>query len=143
MRFFLPVSPVAKGRPRFDTRGKKPRAYTPAKTRKNESALALLASAYRPDMLFCGSLAVIFDFVFEVPTRKRRGVVKPEVQYYGKKHVRKPDADNLAKTVLDALEKTGQWFLNDSQVAELHVLKRYQSKGEPYGIWIDIEAHDS
>jgi Holliday junction resolvase RusA-like endonuclease len=41
------------------------------------------------------------------------------------RHTSKPDADNLAKAVLDCLTQTGLWWHDDAQVAELRVLKEY------------------
>ena len=40
-------------------------------------------------------------------------------------HTNKPDADNLAKAVLDALTQLGKFWRDDSQVARLVVRKHY------------------
>jgi Holliday junction resolvase RusA-like endonuclease len=51
-------------------------------------------------------------------------------------HVRKPDADNAIKAILDTLTKCGFWT-DDSQVCDLNIHKRY---GTAPGIWIAIKS---
>ena len=43
LRFTIPGDPVGKGRPRIDTRGKRPRTFTPDRTVAYEHAVAGLA----------------------------------------------------------------------------------------------------
>jgi len=50
----------------------------------------------------------------------------------------RPDLDNLAKAVLDALE--GLAFDNDSQVVGLDLRKLYPGKGDPPGVLIQAIA---
>lgn len=51
-------------------------------------------------------------------------------------HTGKPDADNLAKAVMDALTQCGWFWVDDAQVAALTVVKGF---GEPTpGAWIEI-----
>ena len=53
----------------------------------------------------------------------------------------RPDLDNLAKAVLDALE--GLAYDNDSQVIALDLRKLYPGKSEPPGVLIQaIEWED-
>lgn len=52
----------------------------------------------------------------------------------GEPYAAKPDADNSAKLVLDALQHTG-WFADDKQVAELRVVQAY---GEPSGLYVCV-----
>jgi len=51
--------------------------------------------------------------------------------------VRKPDADNLAKAVMDAMTMIGVWR-DDDQVTDLVVRKRYADPGTPAGCRIQI-----
>ena len=53
-------------------------------------------------------------------------------------HTRKPDLDNLAKPVLDALTNLGVWA-DDNQVAELHCVKHYAARDGAPGATIRIE----
>jgi len=50
----------------------------------------------------------------------------------------KPDADNLAKAILDALTTAGVW-IDDAQVVELHVHKWYVAKGMRPGASISLD----
>lgn len=49
----------------------------------------------------------------------------------------RPDADNIAKIVLDGLNKVA--YKDDSQVVDLHCKKRYTFSQEREGIIVDIE----
>jgi Holliday junction resolvase RusA-like endonuclease len=49
---------------------------------------------------------------------------------FGQPHTHKPDADNLAKLVMDALVDGGLWVGDDSRVADLTVRKRWCAAGE-------------
>jgi Holliday junction resolvase RusA-like endonuclease len=52
-------------------------------------------------------------------------------------HAKKPDAENVAKAVLDAA--TGVLYLDDSQVAYLTILKRVAAQGEAPGVVLEVE----
>lgn len=72
---------------------------------------------------------VCVRMVFHLPRPKShhnsKGVQKPTAPKY---HTGKPDADNLAKAVLDVLTTLGVWR-DDSQVAKLEVEKHYAEAG--------------
>ena len=53
--------------------------------------------------------------------------------------VRKPDLDNLAKAVLDALVKA-RILADDNIVTDLSLSKRYVEPGHPEGVEIDLTA---
>ena len=64
---------------------------------------------------------------YKVPksyTKKRVQAIKNGRQYPQKK----PDADNIAKIILDSLNKIA--YEDDSQIVELTVLKRYTEENE-------------
>lgn len=54
-------------------------------------------------------------------------------------HVGRPDCDNLAKSVLDAMTQCG-WWRDDSQVYQLQVCKRYQDKAGGPGCIVSIST---
>ena len=51
-------------------------------------------------------------------------------------HGKRPDLDKLTRNTLDAL--TGVLFIDDAQVARLHVTKRYADPAEPAGATITV-----
>jgi Holliday junction resolvase RusA-like endonuclease len=122
--------PIGKGRPRFRVVAPKAgrsfvNAYTPAKTRAYERALALTAKVAmrgRPPIL--GPLAITVTAFMGVPTswsnRKRdaalAGTVRPG----------RPDWDNIAKAAADALNSIV--FADDSQIVEAKVSKLYDER---------------
>lgn len=124
---FIPMEPVAKGRPRMTSQG---RPYTPAKTAAYEKALKLFlkrGAGERPPIT--GSLTCRISFVISrpksVPFKKR---ANPTV---------KPDLDNLAKAVLDAAN--GILWEDDAQICQLTVEKSYTwEAGRPGSILLEV-----
>jgi Holliday junction resolvase RusA-like endonuclease len=123
--------PVAKGRPRALARivkqGGIARAIvqliTPPETRKAEDQLQKMARSYMgPRQPFAGPVRMMIVAVYAPPpswTKTLHAALATGVVY----HTSKPDADNLAKLVGDALNEIA--YQDDSQVAELVVRKRY------------------
>jgi len=118
----IPGEPVAKGRPRVVRRGNHTRAITPPKTVAFESMVALVASeAWQGEPIAADvPVAVVIDAYFKRPKRLRRakdpsGAIP---------HTKRPDGDNVAKAVLDGLDKAGIWH-DDSQVTNLTIRKWY------------------
>ena len=127
-RFFVPLAPVPKGRPRFARIGGGVRTRTDKRTKEFEARFALLASPFEPAEPYSGAVRVSFIFYLKAPKRKTRS--SPSV---------KPDIDNLAKSALDSLE-AGLWFLKgDQQVTELRASKCYAGEGQPVGIAVEVE----
>jgi hypothetical protein len=60
--------------------------------------------------------------------------LKSDAPHY---HTGKPDADNLAKAVLDALTTLGIWH-DDAQVCQLDTLKIYADSPQDEGAVIEI-----
>jgi Holliday junction resolvase RusA-like endonuclease len=119
IEFTVLIEPVAKARPRFSRLGF---AYTDKKTREYESAFALAASRYRPKAPLQGPLAVNLHFTLARPKSTRR--LFPCVR---------PDVDNYAKAVLDALSA---FWGDDGQIVELFAVKQY---GVPVGVHVQID----
>ena len=115
--------PVAKGRPRVAIAGGKPRAYTPAATRKYEAHVRMAAQQAmgdRPPMN--GAVAVSVIAWLPIPAswsgkRQRmaeRGEIVP---------TKRPDCDNYLKAALDGC--TGIVFGDDCQVIDARIAKSY------------------
>jgi Holliday junction resolvase RusA-like endonuclease len=56
-------------------------------------------------------------------------------------HVSKPDADNLAKLVLDRITRGGQIWRDDSQVAKLSVHKFWAITDARIGVYLSVERY--
>jgi Holliday junction resolvase RusA-like endonuclease len=114
----IPGEPVAKGRPRVTRAG---HAYTPEKTRLYEAHVRdvwMRKCAHRTS--YSQPLRVSVVAYFPVPksvSKKRRATME------GAPHTKRPDADNIAKSVLDALNNLA--FEDDSIIYDLRVKKRY------------------
>lgn len=67
-------------------------------------------------------------------TGKFSDVLKEE--HVATRHGKRPDADKLARAVLDGL--TGVVFVDDSQVFDLSVLKTWQKRDEPEGCHVKV-----
>ena len=125
--------PVGKGRPRVTaSKGKFAHAYTPKKTKDFEDAIRfefMASCCDRMPVYPKGTpLKVDMTFAFGVPKsyskRKHEQCLLGIVQ-----HTHKPDADNIAKAVLDAISG-GYAMDDDSQVVTLTMEKIYAE--EPY-----------
>ena len=57
-------------------------------------------------------------------------------------HVSKPDADNLAKLVLDRITRGGQIWRDDSQVARLRVEKYWAITDARIGVYVTVKRFE-
>ena len=115
--------PVAKGRPRFSTRGKFPVAYTPEKTKTYEAEVGMMAkAAMGVSEPLEGALEAFIYVTFPVPasySKKRTEACLSDTE----KHTKKPDLDNVVKICLDGMN--GIVFKDDSQITSIHSTKVY------------------
>ena len=125
--FKVDGQPRGKGRPRFARRGAFVSTYTDAKTVAYEDTIR---QAAQKSMGSSEPLKTALDaFVYislGIPlshSKKRTLDCLNGVE----KAIKKPDADNVAKSVLDACNNV--IFVSDSQIVNLFVAKRY---GEPH-----------
>ena len=114
MQFFVPGKPLSLKRHRF-SRG---RCYNPSA--KDQRAWSTRAIKFRPPELLEGPLEVSLDFV--MPRPKFHSTMKSPPSF----HILKPDVDNLAKFVLDCMNKT--FYNDDCQVVTLLCRKVYGSE---------------
>ena len=122
LTFHVDVNPVPKGRPRFSKVGGFMRSYTPKKTSDYETEVRTQAQAVMTREPLETPLAVYLYFRLPIPrsyTKKRQ-----EACLNGSERpIKKPDIDNLAKSVLDGLN--GVVWHDDSQIVSLHLTKVY------------------
>ncbi len=139
----IPGSPVAQPRAKATTINGHARMYTPSTANLYKASIALAATQRHPGPPFDGPLRLTISFVLPRPQRliwKRRDMPREP-------HASKPDIDNMAKAVMDAL--MGIVWRDDSQVADLRVRKWIASGYEqPYTqilieqITLPMERHD-
>ena len=67
---------------------------------------------------------------------------KKRRELYGKPCTKKPDADNIAKNILDALTHSGKAWTDDSQVTLLHTEKRWANPGEEAHVRVEVSWDD-
>lgn len=130
IQFTIPGQPEAKGRPRF--RIVTPKAapsfvstYTPPETVKNEERIARFAKTAMAGAAPCElPIEILIELRMQIPVSwsKKKQVAAAAGQVRATK---KPDADNCAKSVLDACN--GIVFADDGQVVMLTVRKLYHA----------------
>lgn len=92
-----------------------------------KSCVASAAACHAPSSPVSGPVSVSLQFAFRRPkSHYRTGARASELRENAPRlHTGKPDADNLAKAVMDALTQLGTFWMDDSQVAQLFVSKSY------------------
>lgn len=135
LSFKVHGAPVPQGRPRFTRNG---RIYTPKTStqwRKRVADAAEVALLNGPEFPAGAPLDVFLSFSLPIPESwpkwKREAAERGQVAHLGK-----PDADNLAKAVLDGLN--GALFTDDAQVVRLNVAKGYAT-ADAVGVFIDVK----
>ena len=130
----IKIKPQGKERPRVNTMTRQ--AYTPHKTKFYEETIKYMflhkyGSKNEPS---AKEIAMKIIATFEPPKsmskKKRQELIDGEFGY-----LHKPDSDNIAKAVLDSLNKIV--YKDDSQVANLLVIKKYGAEDK-----IEIEIKE-
>ena len=119
LTFSVPGDPVPQPRPRVSTRGGFARAYVPKSHAVHPYRAAIAAAARAAGLTPTGEpLNVVIDAVFARPkSHLRKSGVKADAPV-----LPRPDVDNIAKAVLDALQDV---MGDDTNVARLVVEKSY------------------
>lgn len=124
MRIELPFAPVACPRPRIAMRGGYPTAYYPPKYKAFKQDVKAYLEKHYPDVKYDeGPLHVSYDFIFPRP----KSLFRKKDLDKRIKHTKKPDLDNLVKSVNDVLEDAGI-LSNDSIVQTITASKYTASK---------------
>jgi Holliday junction resolvase RusA-like endonuclease len=137
---FVLGDPKGQPRPRAFARGGKARVYDPATAEGWKSQIALAIKPLLPPQPLTVPAVVEMEFVFRRPKAhfSSTGALKLHAP---QRYTSKPDVDNLAKAVLDALSTVGLWR-DDDQVTGLSARKRYAEPGEApgMGLWVTVAA---
>ena len=121
--FVIPKAPKGKERPRLTKKGQ---AYTPKATKEYEKVVKESYLAVT-NHVFDTAIKVTINAYHVIPQKdskilragKLDGLIKATV---------KPDIDNIAKIVLDGLNKVA--YNDDNQVIELYINKQYGEVGK-------------
>ena len=122
IKFTIPGKPIGKGRPRFTRRGNYVTTYTPKATSDYEEYVRLMYRQAHPGIMLSGAIKATINAYFPIPksvSKKARELMETETVH----HVKKPDGDNIAKTVFDSVN--GIAYRDDSQICSLHIDKKY------------------
>ena len=132
--FVIKGEPKGKGRPRFTKNG---HIYTPAETTNYENLVGLSYRNSARGYKFTSPVRVTIKAYHKPPKGKSKKVVEDMLNG----HIlptKKPDADNIAKIILDGLNHIA-WD-DDTQVVEMMVIKRYSEEPMVAVIIEEIDA---
>lgn len=90
--------------------------------------LELRLKRHRPETPAEGPVRLSLIFYFDIKSPKK---------LWGTFKTTKPDADNYAKELIDAMTSVGFWG-DDAQVADLHVVKYYAEKATIFIEWEEL-----
>ena len=124
LKIVIPGDPVPQGRPRFARRGNFVQTYDEPKSKAYKKIVASAAVQNRPSKLLEGALEV----EVQIFKRNLKSFSARKHELAERKELRpttKPDADNYAKGILDALK--GIVWRDDGQVVKL-VCEKFYSK---------------
>ena len=125
IRFDVPGDPQGKARARTVRNGARTHSYTPENTVLYENLIKTEFLRAGGRMIEADAVEVGIIAVYGIP--KRTSKKKRDAMISG--HIfpaKKPDADNIAKVVCDALN--GVAYADDKAVTKLFVLKEYGSE---------------
>lgn len=119
IEFFLDITPIGKGRPRFYRAMDHVGTYTPQRTAAYETELFLKARAFAPRRPFLEPVILRLTFFMPIPKSLKKTVD-------GTLHTKKPDLDNLIKASTDPLN--GLFWEDDAQIVGIDALKYYSER---------------
>lgn len=126
----IPGTPYAKKRHRIGTIAGRARAFNPAENKRFEDVVRQIAAPHFPEPIV-GPVRVEITAAFAPPASWSK---RKRAEMLWTRHCQKPDCDNLAKAVLDGLNRIA--FADDSQVAVLSTGKVW---GEPARTMVFVE----
>ena len=129
--------PIAKGRPRFTKSGY---AYTPQATVNYENLVKMsyteqTKGAWFEDSAIVATLVVHCPIPKSTPKKNIPAMISGETR-----PTSRPDLDNIAKAILDALN--GVAYTDDSNVIELSIQRRYTDLEPRVAVTLAKYVHD-
>jgi Holliday junction resolvase RusA-like endonuclease len=125
----IDIEPLPKLRARTVFKNGKVRSYTPEKTQDYENYLKTVFSQYKSDM-FEPHIPLKLTVIFY--RTKNKWCLRRET-----KPVRRPDTDNLIKSVLDSMN--GTLCPDDASICTINASKRWSENGKGY---IELELSE-
>lgn len=120
--FSILGEPKAKGRPRFAKRGNFVKTYTPEQTLNYEAFIKMCyieaADGIKFDDAVIAEIKCVFGIPKSVSKTKRKEMLEGKIPC-----MKKPDTDNIAKSVLDSINTIA--YDDDKQIVKLIVEKFY------------------
>lgn len=142
MQITIPGPPQGKARARtfYNPRLGKHTSVTPSKTVLYENLIkTCYLRAHEGECYEEGPLGVNISAYYEIP--KSMSKKDKEAALYGKLFpTKKPDADNIAKVICDALN--GLAYKDDKQIVDLNVRKRYANTENGPRVIVDIYKYE-
>mgnify|MGYP003292108010 CR=1 FL=1 len=125
--FDVPGDPFGKQRPRAARKGRFITIYTPRETKEYENKVIKYYNKYYKGTKLEGPINVKINGIFGIPKSvskyKAEKMINKEIP-----HTKKPDCDNLAKSILDALNNVA--YNDDAQITKLEISKEYAIEGK-------------
>ncbi len=134
LEFIIPGECVPKGRPKFSTSGKFVKAYTPEKTENYENFVKMCCvsamnengiKAFEKGKPLYVTIKIHKQTPSSVSNKKLKAMLEGKIS-----PTTKPDLDNCAKSILDALNKIA--FADDAQIVSLNITKIYDEEAYTY-----------
>lgn len=131
IKFTISGEPKGKGRPKFSSKGKFVKTYTPETTVNYENWVKICFQEAKQKPLE-GELKAVIKCYFEIPNsyskKKKEDALKGNIR-----PAKKPDLDNIMKIILDALN--GLAYKDDKDIVECRIEKWY---GEDAKVEVEI-----
>lgn len=127
MKFTVYGEPIGKGRPKFSTFNGRAIAYTPQKTVSYENLVKLSYHQQCGDKPYPKEISLRAEIFAYFPIPKSVSKIRADMMRKGQiRPTKKPDLDNIAKAVLDALN--GIAYYDDSQIVAMGICKGYSDE---------------
>lgn len=129
--FVIPYEPMGKERPRAYSCHGHTQVYTPYKTREYEQMIRDIYALQVGHKRFPDDAEILLEIIacFSIPKNvnkeKRRLMISGDIR-----PKKKPDYDNIAKIITDALN--GVAYKDDAQIVSAEIHKRYSTKSCVY-----------
>lgn len=124
MKFIVYGDPIGKGRPKFSTFNGHAVAYTPQKTVNYENLVKLSYQQQCREKPFPKEISLRAEIYAYFAIPKSVSKIRHSMMLKGDINpTKKPDLDNIAKSILDALN--GIAYYDDSQIVAMGICKKY------------------